>query len=241
MLKYLSKEIKLKEVLLSLCVIGGFTTPSWAMNEELQHHQEEGEVKSTTRKLNTLSPRFANLSDSWGIEEWPNLENANKIVTFPEEYAYNPEFIETYDTLILMLSNKPEFLDYPWKQRGLSCHGIVEEDGKVVVLADPFKKEKGKMAGKWNSRSVGIVCLHPEGSKQISTKQQVSLKKYMDLLKGSNKFYGGSVWQAKQIEGFEKDAYTDSKIENIEEVLKFIDLAPLDSFFTTADDIVNKK
>jgi hypothetical protein len=121
----------------------------------------------------------------------------------------------------------------------------MSKDGLLIIHADPFKNEKGKMAAKWNDRSLEIVCIHQEGNKQISIQQEDSLKKYLDVLHEKSEnvrlTYGGSMWQAKQIEGFEASAYVDGKVENIEEVLNTLGLTPLRDFFKTVDDIRNKK
>lgn len=257
MIKNLAKKIAFRLAILSLCVIGGFPMASWAMEENQFYLLGENERSSTAVKLNTVTSEFKNLTSFWDVE-WSALENAYKIVRFPAQNQitnddilvrdykhYRPEFTGTLDTLILTLSDKPDFLDDPWTARALSCHGIMAESGLLIIHADAFKNEKGKLAGKWNDRALGIVCLHQAGDKNFSIEQQDSLKKYLGVLHEKSKnvriAYGGSMWQAKQIEGFEESAYIDGKVENIQQVLNNLGLTPLRDFYETVDDICNKK
>lgn len=250
MIRYLAKKISLKQAVLSLCVMGGFATPGWAMSEENQPYQLEDDAVSGPKvKMKTTAPGFESVSDFWDVVP-SEFENAYKIVGFPGQKRpnnsirgyqdYRPSATRSFDTLILTRSHGPAFLDDFWTPNGFSSHVIIAKDGTLFIHADPLN-EKGQMAGRWNSRSLEVAFID-EGDKKLSLQQQNSLKKYIDALQektGENHIkYGGSIWDAKQIEN--QLGYENGQVENIADVLQALNLVSLNEFFETPDDILNK-
>lgn len=250
MIKYLAKKISLKQAILSLCIMGGFATPCWAMSAENQPYQLEDGVVSTPKvKMKTIASEFENVSDFWYVTP-SEFENAYKIVGFPGQNRpnnstrgyqdYRPSVTRSFDTLILTRSHIPAFLDDFWTPNGFSSHVIIAKNGTLFIHADPLN-EKGQMAGKWNNRSLEVAFID-EGDKKLSLQQQNSLKKYIDALQEKTEEihikYGGSIWDAKQIEKL--PGYENGQVENIADVLQTLNLVSLSEFFETPDDILNK-
>jgi hypothetical protein len=260
-----SDRLKLKETAISLkkkiipfvFILCGTIAQSFGAQEaEFTQIWQDGQERPDALRMNTM-PGFERLSGHWYVEPSPYSSREQliyDIIGFPgaprangsvRDYAaYRPPFAAGYqvNALILTRSGQPDFLDDFWTPNGFSSHAIIAQDGTILIHANLLRNEKGQMAGVWNSRSLEVAFID-QGNQECAPEQQAALKNLLAIVHTGQNCkvrYGGSFWDAKQVQRIDPQEFVSGKVENIDGVLAGLDLLPLRDFFQNPDDIMNK-
>ncbi|MCE3230399.1 MAG: hypothetical protein K0R52_327 [Alphaproteobacteria bacterium] len=255
-LKETATNLKKKIIPFVFILCGTITQSFGAQEAELTQIWQGGEERPQALRMNTM-PGFERVSGYWHVE--PSLHSSEgqliyDITGFPgaprqngseRDYAaYRPLFAAGYhvNTLILTRSGQPDFLDDFWTPNGFSSHAIIAQDGTILIHANLLRNEKGQMAGIWNSRSLEVAFID-QGNQECAPEQQAALKNLLAIVHTGQNCkvrYGGSFWDAKQVQRIDPQEFVSGKVENIDGVLAGLDLLPLRDFFQSPEDIMNK-
>jgi len=241
-----------KKLIFLVLMFCGVTTQSPGMESESFIIWKTGEQPGALR-MNEVSPTFSSVSDHWRVVPSDLGKGIYEIVGFPgknradgtvRDYSsYRPNFSneKAVDTLIFTRSTSPGFLDDFWVPQGFSSHVIMALDGTIFIHADILKGEKGQMAGAWNNRSFEVAFID-QGDNRCSSDQQMALKMLLNALETPRLAlrFGGSIWDAKQVQGLKPEEFVGGKVANISDVLKELGLQPLGEYFEKPNDIANK-
>lgn len=245
-----------KKIIPLALIFSGFAIQSLGMEEPFQIWQEGVERKDTSY-MKEMSSAFNSLSEYWRIQPYSDLgETTYEIVGFPgknrpdqsvRDYSsYRPLFPNedfVVDSLIFTRSDNCNFLDNFWPPNGFSSHVVIAPEVTIFIHADVLKGEKSQMAGIWNNRSFEVVFID-EGDQKFSSDQQNALKDLLSILERKSPNlqlkYGGSIWDAKQVQKVDSDQFISGKVANIEEVLEFLELKPFNEYFQKPEDVTEK-
>jgi len=240
--RFVTAGKRFRKAIVSLVVIfQGVAIQSFEAEDGKYPLWQESASRETALYMKDMASEFQGLSDYWRVELSADFgKNVYEITGFPgqnrpdgshREYgAYRPFFPEDFkiDSLILTRSDEADFLDTFWTLQGFSSHVILAQDGTAFIHANPLRREKGQMAGKWNARSFEVAFID-QGDQILSVPQKTALKGLLGIFgeksPNINVVKGGSIYEAKQLDNI--SGFESGHVHNIDEVREFLGLSPL--------------